>query len=252
MNEQLVLEVQQPAAIAQPMTPMGLIQQALVAAIQQGGALEVVDRILAQQKAMVEYQAECEFNEALQRVQGQIKHIRADLENPQTRSRYASYAKLDSAIRPIADREGFSLSFNTLPGAAPDTVRVACYVSRGGHTRTYSLDMPADGKGAKGGDVMTKTHATGAAMSYGMRYLLKMIFNVAVGEDDTDGNGPRQERKMNEKDYLDYLDAIRNCNTLDELKRFSTAAQKTALELADQAAMKDFIAARDAKKEALR
>ena len=52
--------------------------------------------------------------------------------------------------------------------------------------------MPADGKGAKGGDVMTKTHATGAAVSYGMRYLLKMIFNVAVGEDDTDGNGPRE------------------------------------------------------------
>jgi hypothetical protein len=52
--------------------------------------------------------------------------------------------------------------------------------------------MPADGKGAKGGDVMTKTHATGAAMSYGMRYLLKMIFNVAIGEDDKDGNAPEQ------------------------------------------------------------
>ena len=49
--------------------------------------------------------------------------------------------------------------------------------------------MPADGKGAKGGDVMTKTHATGSATSYGMRYLLKMIFNVAVGtEKDDDGN----------------------------------------------------------------
>jgi hypothetical protein len=56
--------------------------------------------------------------------------------------------------------------------------------------RRYQADMPADGKGAKGGDVMTKTHATGSGMSYGMRYLLKMIFNVAVGEDDTDGNEP--------------------------------------------------------------
>ena len=35
---------------------------------------------------------------------------------------------------------------------------------------------------------MTKTHATGSAMTYGQRYLLKMIFNIAVGEDD-DGNG---------------------------------------------------------------
>jgi hypothetical protein len=50
--------------------------------------------------------------------------------------------------------------------------------------------MPADGKGAKGGDVMTKTHAAGAAASYGQRYLMKNIWNVAVGEEDVDGNEP--------------------------------------------------------------
>jgi hypothetical protein len=35
--------------------------------------------------------------------------------------------------------------------------------------------MPGDGKGAKGGDVMTKTHATGAALSYGQRYLAECV-----------------------------------------------------------------------------
>jgi hypothetical protein len=35
---------------------------------------------------------------------------------------------------------------------------------------------------------MTKTHATGSAVSYGMRYLLKMIFNIAVSDRDDDGN----------------------------------------------------------------
>jgi hypothetical protein len=67
-------------------------------------------------------------------------------------------------------------------------VCVTCHVShRGGWGADYRIDMPADGKGAKGGDVMTKTHAVGSATQYGMRYLLKMIFNVAIGEDD-DGN----------------------------------------------------------------
>ncbi len=37
---------------------------------------------------------------------------------------------------------------------------------------------------AKGGDVMTKTPATGSAVTYGRRYLLTMIFNIAVGDDD--------------------------------------------------------------------
>jgi hypothetical protein len=37
---------------------------------------------------------------------------------------------------------------------------------------------------------MTKTHAAGSAMSYGQRYLLKLIFNIAIGvdPDDDDGN----------------------------------------------------------------
>jgi hypothetical protein len=56
--------------------------------------------------------------------------------------------------------------------------------------------MPADGKGARGNDVMTKTHATGSAVSYGMRYLLKMIFNVSSGEADDDGNAAsRRDRR---------------------------------------------------------
>jgi hypothetical protein len=108
--------------------------------------------------------------------------------NHQTKSKYASYADLDRAVRPIYSDHGFSLSFDSGDNAPADCVRVVCKVAhRGGHREIHHLDMPADGKGAKGGDVMTKTHATGAAITYGKRYLLGMIFNLAVGEDD-DGN----------------------------------------------------------------
>ena len=80
---------------------------------------------------------------------------------------------------------------------------MTCTVAKGGFSRVYHIDMPADGKGAKGGDVMTKTHATGAAVSYGMRYLLKMIFNVAVGEDDDDGNLAPQGPTISEAQVAD-------------------------------------------------
>jgi hypothetical protein len=66
-------------------------------------------------------------------------------------------------------------------------------VSLNGHEKQYHIDMPADGKGAKGGDVMTRTHATGSAVSYGTRYLLKMIFNISVGDDDGNGAGDTGE-----------------------------------------------------------
>ena len=133
--------------------------------------------------------AEQEFNRAMSLAQAEMRPVSADATNPSTTSRYASYAALDKALRPLYTGHGFGLSFDTVDGAPADYIRVVCYVTHAaGFSRTYRADMPADGKGPKGGDVMTKTHATGSAMSYGMRYLLKMIFNVAVGEDDDDGN----------------------------------------------------------------
>lgn len=133
------------------------------------------------------------FNTAMKAAQAEMRPVAADALNPQTKSRYATYAKLDNALRPIYTKHGFALSFDEADSPKPEHIRVLCYVSHdGGFERTYHKDMPCDGKGAKGGDVMTKTHATGAASSYGARYLLKGIFNVAVGEDDRDGNEPAQ------------------------------------------------------------
>jgi len=139
-------------------------------------------------------EAEAAFNAAMSAVQGQMGRIATDAANASTRSRYASYGALDRAIRPLYTAAGFNISFNEDVGAVgADMVRVLAYVThtspgaKRGHTRTYHTDIPADGKGAKGGDVMTKTHAHVSATSYGKRVLLGMIFNIATGNDD-DGN----------------------------------------------------------------
>ncbi len=143
--------------------------------------VDLYDRISARSAEQI-------YSEAMNATQEEMRPVAADAHNPQTKSKYASYAALDRALRPIYAKHGFSLSFTTADGAPPDHVRVVCKVShRDGHKEFPHLDMPADGKGAKGGDVMTKTHAIGAAVTYGKRYLLGMIFNIAVGEDD-DGN----------------------------------------------------------------
>jgi hypothetical protein len=128
-------------------------------------------------------------------------------------------------------------------------MRVLCDVSRGGHVKTYQIDMPADGKGAKGGDVMTKTHAAGAAASYGMRYLLKMIFNVAVGEDDNDGNGAGREMEIEEFDRIKSL--IENAPNLDALKSIYLSAVKNGTAMGDQAAVREFAKAKDQRKAEL-
>lgn len=158
--------------------------------------IDKLERLLAMQERVMQRNAEAAFNDAMRAAQSEMRQVSADASNPQTRSRYASYAAIDAAIRPIYTRHGFSVSFGT-ESTQPDYVRVLAYVSHvGGFTRQYMADMPADGTGAKGGAVMTKTHAFGASTSYGMRYLLKMIFSVAIGEYDLDGNEPEPVREV--------------------------------------------------------
>lgn len=150
--------------------------------------IDKLDRLLLMRERENARIAETAFSAALAAAQTEMQPVVADSPNSQTRSRYASYAALDRAVRSIYTRHGFGLTFNTEDSLGPEQARVTCDVCHsGGHTRQYRIDMPVDGKGARGGDVMSKTHAMGSGVSYGMRYLLRMIFNLAVDHDD-DGN----------------------------------------------------------------
>ena len=186
MSEVAVIEPVLPAVRQESASLIAVIERA---ALNPEVDLDKMERLLAMKERIDAKQAETAFNAAMAVAQSEMGRVSADATNPSTRSKYASYGQLDRHLRPIYTRHGFALSFFTADSPQPEWVRVVCHVThREGHGRDYPVDMPADGKGAKGGDVMTKTHAVGSAMSYGMRYLLKLIFNVAIGENDDDGN----------------------------------------------------------------
>lgn len=149
--------------------------------------IEKMDRLLQMREREERRVAEGDFNVAMSSAQSEMGRIATNKDNSQTKSKYADYAALDRVLRPIYIKHGFALSFDTEPGGE-GYIMVIAHVSHGGFSRDYRAPMPTDGKGPQGNAVMSKTHATGAAMTYGMRYLLKMIFNVAIGDDDTDGN----------------------------------------------------------------
>jgi hypothetical protein len=151
--------------------------------------VDKLDHLMRLQERVRDDDARKSYNAAMNAAQGEMGRISADASNPQTRSRYATYGQLDKALRPIYSRHGFYVSFNTADSPLEQHVRVLATVAHSdGHEREFQADIPCDGKGAKGNDVMTKTHAAGSAMTYGQRYLLKLIFNVAIGENDDDGN----------------------------------------------------------------
>ena len=167
--------------------------------------------------------AEKAFNTAMVRAQSEMTPVVADASNPQTRSRYATYAALDRAIKPHYTAHGLAPSFGTEPLTEPGMMRIVGILGHiEGFARRYQIDMPIDTKGARGGDVMTRTHATGSALTYGKRYLLIAMFNLAI-EDDDDGNAaggrrpyrpqgtPNGPRSMDEMVDRDTGEVIEHC-----------------------------------------
>ena len=244
LTESVVVREAAPLVAVTPETSeMAMVRLA----IEKGSSIETIERLVALMKDERAFRAETEFNEALSRVQSKIRRVAPDLENGQTHSKYASYAAIDRVIRPIYSEEGFSLSFTEDDCPKAEHVRIICFVSKGAHTRQYRKDMPSDGKGAKGGDVMTKTHAAAAADSYAKRYLIKDIFNVAIGEDDTDGN--LTGNLMDSAEVEEFCRQMGEVNTLDELKAVFAKAWGQAQTLNDRQAKTQLKASYDSAKK---
>jgi hypothetical protein len=115
--------------------------------------------------------------------------VSTDSANPLFRSRYASLAGVDNAIRPIYTKYGFSVTFDEHETERGDGLLLIAMVSCGAETRKYRKWIPISSQGLRGREATTPTHAAIGAVTYGRRTLLKMIFNLA--EEDTDGNFDR-------------------------------------------------------------
>jgi len=137
-------------------------------------------------------QAEIAFNTAMNACQAEIPAVFRNKLNEEKSSRYADLEQLDKVSRPIYTRHGFALSFGTADCPLPGHARQTCLVSHiGGYSRLYQADIPLDLTGPKGNPNKTGVQGFGSSMSYGQRYLTKLIFNIALTNEDNDGEGEK-------------------------------------------------------------
>lgn len=178
----------------QQIAPANMIDIIAKAAADPNIDVDKMDRLLSMHERISAKQAEQEYARAMSAAQAEMRPIATDAENPQTSSKYASHAALDKALRPIYTKHGFSLSYDT--GDCPKDDHIRCILNvfhEAGHLRQHHIDVPIVTTGIHGKAMMTLTHATFSATSYGNRYLLRFAFNIAVGEADDDGNAAGME-----------------------------------------------------------
>jgi len=138
--------------------------------------------------------AEIEFNAAMARAQNEMEPVVRTAHNKQTNSKYAVLENIIEQLSPIWTRHGFALSFGTGDCPTEGYYRVECELTHSaGHSKHYHADLPTDMTGIQGSVNKTGIHGFGSTMSYGRRYLVCMVFNVAVKTEDDDGNAADPE-----------------------------------------------------------
>lgn len=139
--------------------------------------------------------AEIEFNAAMALTQQEIEPVARNATNKQTSSRYAKLEAIIEKCSPIWTKHGFALSYDTADCPIENHYRITCEVShRAGHSKNYHMDLPIDNAGINGTKNKTGMHGAGSTIAYGRRYIVCNVFNIAIKDEDTDGNVPQQKQ----------------------------------------------------------
>jgi len=128
------------------------------------------------------------FYADLAAMQGEMEPVIRNADNPQTKSKYAKFDKIQVNVKPIEKKFGFSITYDIK--TVDDRVSVSARLGHHlGHFKDYGpVIEKRDMTGAKGTVNKTELHGFGSTVSYLKRYLVASIYNIPlIGEDD-DGN----------------------------------------------------------------
>jgi hypothetical protein len=142
------------------------------------------------QKELMAMGAEAAFNVAFQALSIELPRVKrngeVEYKNKQGQLEkaftFARWEDIDTAIRPLLQAHGFTLSYDTAPrtndGGGVIVTGTLRHIE--GHSKTASLPVPLDTSGGK-----NSIQGYGSALSYGKRYTTTALLNLVFeGEDD--------------------------------------------------------------------
>lgn len=174
-------------AIQERNQPLNIIQVIEKAALDPNVDIDKMERLLAMHERILSKESELSFSRDMAACQAAMPSVVRDAVNPQTNSRYAKFETIINTIKPTYTEHGFSISYGTDESPADDHVRITAeLMHRSGCSKPFFVDLPIDLAGIKGNANKTHIHATGSTHSYGKRYLISMIFNIAIADQDDD------------------------------------------------------------------
>lgn len=156
-----------------------------------------LDALLRMQREELQQLARRAFNRAMSAAQAEMGPVVRDKVNTHTNSRYARLETIDREMRPIYTRHGFSVRYGSAQPPQDGWIRITCTVAHiEGYFEEHYLDAQIDSVGARGSTNKTQMQAVGSSVTYLRRYLLTMVFNVVLADDEEDNDGERRPAQV--------------------------------------------------------
>jgi hypothetical protein len=174
-----------------------------------------LEKMLDMQERILDRNAKQAFTASLAAMQMALPRV---VENGKghNNAKYALLEDINDQIRPTLHKFGFAITFR-VKHDGPVILITTVLSHQEGHSEETTISLPADTTGSK-----NAVQAIGSTISYGKRYGIGAILNISTG-DDTDGNVPQQE---SEPDITDWLTAIKDCASMDELQKVFAEAYR--------------------------
>lgn len=204
----------QVQAVQVPVTQQNGFLALIDKAITNGSDIKVLDKMLDMQDRMMAKEAELKFNSAFSVMVNEIPIVAKTSEaNIQTKNgssykiKYASLDEIVEVVRPILSAHGFSVNFKHDQENAAN-IRIFCILRhRDGHSIENSMVIPVAGGN-------NAAQAIGSTITYGKRYTLCSMLNIATG-DDRDGftvkaDEANRKMKLSDERFASALQAVKN------------------------------------------
>lgn len=149
--------------------------------------IDKMERLLQMQERAEARYAEVAFADAFAEMQPKLPVITMNgqiVHKGQVISEFSDWPNINKVILPILHEYGFGLSFKPAKAEKPGHVAVTAILRhRLGHQDDATVELPADGSGAK-----NAPQAVGSSLTYGKRYAGVLILNLTIEGEDDDGS----------------------------------------------------------------
>jgi hypothetical protein len=189
----MTLQTQQATPQAEPQQDQNAALLAVIerVATSPDADLAKLEKMIELQERVLDRNAKQAFAAAIAAMQAEIPEV-VERGKAHNNTRYANFEDINAAVRPVLQKYGFAITFRIkqLEGS----IKVTAVLShREGHSEETDIVLPSDASGSK-----NAVQAVGSSVSYGKRYTMSALLNIATRGEDDDAAGAVAVKKVTE------------------------------------------------------